>query len=268
MIAKVLSVLLLGLSVACNQVGEQSSAQDAQRSTRAEGLLRESLSLIASAPQVVLRGEMSIDGALASSGEDEVRRFEARLKRPDRFKVRRETDREIYHFYFDGQTVTVFNETMNHYGTASIPGTLEEMAAALEDQYGFQPVSLELLLDNAFDWAEERESIKSSSYEGEEIIDGVPCHHVRFMVEHGVWELWLAVDDLLPRQGTGRLTNLEGNPGWTTVHGVWDLEAELDDSEFDFQPPEGALQIPMLRLEEIEAEDRAAMETEEGQGGE
>ena len=82
---------------------------------------------------------------------------------------------------------------------------------------------------------------------GSATIDGVSCRHLVFSQPPGIeLELWLeANDQSLPRRLIVTYRSLPGEPNFVAEFSDWSFTAHPPDSEFRFEPPEGAEQLQL-----------------------
>jgi hypothetical protein len=78
-------------------------------------------------------------------------------------------------------------------------------------------------------------------------IDGVPCLHLLFMQPPGIeLELWLEKNDqALPRRLIVTYRSEPAQPSFAAELSDWNFSIHPADSEFTFQPPEGATQVEL-----------------------
>jgi hypothetical protein len=79
----------------------------------------------------------------------------------------------------------------------------------------------------------------------------VQCHRIGMHGTHADAELWLGVADSLPRRLKATKTGSAGRDLLVDVDFLtWDLNHQASASAFRHQPASGAMEIPMVTLEE------------------
>jgi len=123
------------------------------------------------------------------------------------------------------------------------------MAEKLEEKFGFAPPVAELLLSDPYTYL--MDGIESLSYVGEETVEGTPYHHLSAIEESITWNVWITVDELLLHELVATATSIEGQPKIRLQVTEVNLNAQLDDAMFGFEPPPGATKIRMVPVDEI-----------------
>jgi hypothetical protein len=139
-------------------------------------------------------------------------KMEISVSRPGKFLAKSESQDNVRHFVFDGQNLSVYDETMKLYATVPEPGTIE----------------------NGDLYATLRPRIKSQAYKGNETVGGVECHHLSLGGDVADSELWIGVGDLMPRKLVATFKNREGGAQLQADFSDWNLAAAIDDKFFVF----------------------------------
>ncbi len=157
---------------------------------------------------------------------------------------------------FDGRTFTVVDGLNKFYSKAPLQGTLDKVPEYLAQRYGFQPPLAEFIVSDPY--ADIKGRVESVSYLGKGTVNEggktVQCHRIGLQGRLADAELWLGVADSLPRRLKATAKNTAGSGLIMDVDFLtWDLNAQVGDSAFRYQPPTGAEEIPMISLSEASA---------------
>ncbi len=253
-----LALLALG---GCGRAVEQPATGATPIS--AELVLREMSQTLAKSRGLAFKATRHLDAALVEGREvPESAQIEVAVSRPNKLTAKSTSGEEVRRFYADGQNVSLFDEGMKLYATVPFSGTIDEMAARLDDRYGFTPPLVEFALNDPF--TKLSRQTQSSTYHGMEALDGVNCHRVTLTGEHADADLWVGANDHLPRRLVATFKNREGSPQLRADFSEWNLAAKLDDRSFAFTPPADAEKIEMLTAEQIgEAEQQGGKKPEQ-----
>ena len=258
---------LLALVAACSTAPEQSSNAPAAPSTvatnlSAEQVLRQMSEKLKGAQQLTFKATRQLDAALLEEGDIlQNAQIEFAVARPNRLKARSASGESVRSFYADGQTATLVDEDMNLYASVASAGTIDEMVAKIDENYGFTPPLAEFTLNDPYKKISQQ--IQTSSNKGIEMMNGVECHHVTATGELADADIWVATGDQLPRRLVVTFKQREGSPQLKADFSDWNLTAKLDDKNFSFTPPQGAEKIEMLTTEQInEAEQKSEKKQE------
>ena len=235
----VASSLLLGLACGCGTGKPTAATNDPDQ------LLRQMSEKLAQATKLSFKVDRKLDAALVEGRNiPESAQIEISVSRPGKFlakSVSQDTERQLV---FDGQNLSVYDATMKLYATVPEPGTIDEVAAKINEKYGFTPPLAEFILSDSYGALIPR--IKSQAYRGKEIVSGVECHHLSLGGEVADSELWIGVADLLPRKLVATFKDREGGPQLQADFSDWNLAATLDDKFFAFVAPQDAESVEMV----------------------
>ncbi len=235
----VISSLLLCLASGCGTEKPTTATNDPDQ------LLRQMSDKLAQAKKLSFKVDRKLDAALVEGRNiPEIAQIEISVSRPGEFLAKSDSQDNARQFIFDGQSLSVYDKTMNLYATVSVPGTIDEVVAKVNDKYGFTPPLAEFILSDPY--AALRPRIKSQVYKGKEIVGGVECHHLSLGGEVADSELWIGVADLLPRKLVATFKNREGGPQLVADFSDWNLTATLDNKFFTFVAPQDAESVEMV----------------------
>jgi hypothetical protein len=235
----VVNSLLLSLACGCGTRKPTVATDDPDQ------LLRQMSEKLSQAKQLSFKVDRNLDAALVEGRNiPENAQVEISVSRPGKFLVKSASQDNTRQLVFDGQNLTVYDETMKLYATVPAPGTIDEVVAKVDEKYGFTPPLAEFILSDPYTALSPR--IKSRVYKGKEIIGGVECHHLSLSGEVADSELWIGVADLLPRKLVATFKDRDGSPQLQADFSDWNLAATLDDKLFTFVAPADTERIEMV----------------------
>jgi len=245
----VVGSLLLGLAGGCGTGKPTATSNDPDQ------LFRQMSEKLAQAKKLSFKVDRKLDAALVEGRNvPENAQIEIYVSRPGKFLAKSESQDNVRHLVFDGQNLSVYDETMKLYATVPVPGTIDEVVAKIDEKYGFTPPLAEFILSDPYGALNPR--IKSRAYMGKEIVGGVECHHLSLGGEVADSELWIGVADLLPRKLVATFKDREGGPQLQADFSDWNLAATLDDKLFTFVAPPDAESVEMVT--EVQMKEAAA----------
>jgi hypothetical protein len=235
----VVSSLLLGLAFGCGTEKPAAATNDPDQ------LFRQMSERLAQAKEFSFKVDRKLDAALVEGRNiPENAKIEISVSRPGKFLAKSDSQDNVRQVVFDGQNLSVYDETMKLYATVPVQGTIDEAVAKIDEKYGFTPPLAEFILSDPYGALHPR--IKSQAYKGKETVGGVECHHLSLSGELADSELWIGVADLLPRKLMATFKDREGGPQLQADFSDWNLAATHDDKFFTFVPPQDAASIEMV----------------------
>jgi hypothetical protein len=172
------------------------------------------------------------------------------VKRPNKVHAVSRSNLGVRHFYFDGQSVTVYDESKNMYATVPMEGTIDEMVERLEERFDIVPPLAEFVVNDP--WAKIQDEISAGRIAGTEEIGGKSCQKLQLTGETANADLWVSVDEELPCRLVATFTKIEGNPQVRADFSNWRRDPGLTDDMFIFKPPPGARKIPMVPASDLD----------------
>jgi hypothetical protein len=249
--------ILLALALACSRATENPTKTVA--TTDPDQLLRQMSEKLAQSKNLTFKVDRKLDPALAEEGIiAENAKIEISVSRPSKFLAKLDSKDIVRQVFFDGQKLSIYDETMKLYATVPAPSTIDETVANIDEKYGFTPPLAEFILSDPYQALSRQ--IKSKTYKGKETIAGVDCHHLTLSGDEADSELWIGIADLLPRKLVATFKNREGNPKFQADFSSWNLAPTLDDKIFAFVAPPDADEIEMIT--EAKMKETAAKESE------
>jgi hypothetical protein len=235
----VISSSLFGLAWGCGTGKPTAATNDPDQ------LLRQMSEKLARAQKLSFKVDRKLDAALVEGRNiPENAQIEISVSRPGKFLAKSKSQDNVRQLVFDGQNLSVYDETMKLYSTVAVPGTIDEAVAKIDEKYGFTPPLAEFILSDSYKALSPR--IKSRAYKGKETVGGVECHHLSLGGEVADSELWIGGADLLPRKLVATFKDREGGPQLEANFSDWNLAATPDDKFFTFVAPQDAASVEMI----------------------
>jgi hypothetical protein len=151
-------------------------------------------------------------------------------------------DKDVFLFY-DGKNFTVYGKGMNYYATVPAPATTAQLVDKVYNDY-----DVEIPLIDLFKWGTDNSAIRkiTSAFDvGPSTVQGITCEHYAFRQEGLDWQIWIQLGDYpLPRKFVIRTLTDDARPQHT-ANLVWNLAPSYNEAAFAFDPPAGALRIPL-----------------------
>jgi hypothetical protein len=171
--------------------------------------------------------------------------FEVSLKRPDRlFASQTDDDGNIRRLWYDGKTVTMYDEKEKVYGQISAGETIDEMLDYLEIVIQY-PLPLADLFYNDLSSLSGR--ARSGMYLGISFVENSACDHLAFRGESVDWQCWVERGEKpLIRKIVITYKEISGEPQLSARLSEWDVNLSLSDTLFQFSKPEDARRIQVL----------------------
>ena len=150
-------------------------------------------------------------------------------------------------FFYDGKTLTLYNPSYNVYANESVPDTFEGLFQFMYESLGFGiPVS-DLIYSDPFPLL--MQDVTFAAVIGQTFINGVKCEHLLFSRPGVDFQVWVAHgDNPLPYKYVVTDTATPAQLSISTFMSNWKLNPEVNDAQFTFKPPEGAMEIDFIRF--------------------
>jgi hypothetical protein len=244
--------IMLALGLACNRAAENSATSDPDQ------LLRQMSEKLAQAKNLSFKVDRKLDATLVEGRNvAENAQIEISVSRPGKFHAKSDSKENARQVFFDGQNLSIYDETMKLYATAPVAGTIDEAVAKIDEKYGFTPPLVEFILSDSYKALSPQ--IKSKIYNGKETIAGTECHHLSLTGDDADSELWIGTADLLPRKLVATFKNREGSPKLQADFSSWNLTPTLDNKLFAFVAPPDVEKVEMVS--EAQMKETAAKES-------
>jgi hypothetical protein len=171
--------------------------------------------------------------------------IEVAVRRPNLlFGSWAQDDGTIRQLWYNGGTVTIYEDTENVFGQIQAPDTIDEMLDYMETVLK-SPQPLTDIFDNNLSYLAELPV--SGRYVGVSYLEGIACDHLAFRGETVDWQLWIDRGEKpLIQKIVITYKELQGEPQIAARMLNWNTQPTISDDLFQFSPPEGARQIQVV----------------------
>ena len=234
------------------------AAEPAPAAPQPEKILQQMCDFLKSNKQFSFKAECTDDRVYAGGKKLQFAfDLEAYVQRPDKVRINAAGDLENKQFFYDGKTITLYDESHNSYATMEAPGTIDAAMDKASKEYGLRVSLVDLAESNTC--ALMTKGVKHSLYVGEGLVRGVRCHHLAFDKDNIQWQVWIESGEKpLIRKLIITQKKLLGSPQWTAYLTDWNLSPQLSESLFVFTPPQGAIKTKFVSLKEMAAQQQKA----------
>jgi hypothetical protein len=146
-----------------------------------------------------------------------------------------------YDFYFDGKTVTAYSPTKNFYAEKAAPGTIEDVIEAAYQEEGKSFPYADILVAEPFKVL--TDELVQAAYVGQSTIGGVKTDHLVFANKGVEWQIWIGVEDHLPRLVYGNYFDDISEPSYTVGFLNWKVNQSVPPETFVFQNTSKAAKV-------------------------
>jgi hypothetical protein len=146
-----------------------------------------------------------------------------------------------YDFYFDGKQVTAYSPTKNLYAEKAAPGTVEEV---IEEAYQAEGKSFpyaDFLVAEPYKVL--TGELINAVYVGKSTIGGVKTDHLVFANKGVEWQIWIGVEDHLPRLVYANYFDDISEPSYTVGFLNWKVNEPVPPETFRFQNTSNATKV-------------------------
>ncbi|MCB2170202.1 MAG: DUF2092 domain-containing protein [Deltaproteobacteria bacterium] len=170
------------------------------------------------------------------------------VKRPNKLLSERSDDLAKQFFYYDGRTLTLYDQLKNTYATAPASETLGGMLDYARQSLGLVVPAADFIYPNAYELL--TQDLTSATVVGKAVIDGVMCDHLTFRRPGVDFQIWIeAAAQPRPRKLVVTDTGTPALLSVTTLIDDFNAAPGVPDTRFAFVPPIGAKAIPFMLIE-------------------
>ena len=174
-----------------------------------------------------------------------------RLKRPNGIFVEQHADVGSKLFWFDGQSISLFEPEKGNYAQEALRGNSDKALDFTINQLKFSPPLADFLTSDPAKTL--LKSVVKGFVVGTSLVNGIPCRHLAFLDELIDWQIWIEEGKLpLPRKFVITYKTLPNSPQYMAVLSEFDLTSRLPDSLFAPKIPARALRLPFLKASNFE----------------
>jgi hypothetical protein len=167
------------------------------------------------------------------------------VSRPDKLHAERKGGLLDQVFFYDGNTLTLFNPPDGVYASESAPGTIEEMLDFARESLDLVLPAADLVYRNAFPLL--MQDVYLAMVVGQAVIGEVVCDHLLFSRPGVDFQVWVAAEgEPLPYKYVVTDRAFPGRLSIVTVMRDWNVAPPVSDARFTFTPPQGTKSIRFL----------------------
>jgi len=168
------------------------------------------------------------------------------VSRPDKLRTERHGMMYNQIFYYNGETLTLYNPSDKVYATEPVPGTLEDMFHYARDTFGISAPVSDLLYKDAFSLM--MYEVNFAMVVGKEMIGKIQCNHLLFSRPGVDFQIWIAADGPpLPYKYIVTDTETPEFLSFTIVMRNWNISPAAYDELFNFTPPRETHKVEFLK---------------------
>lgn len=215
---------------------------------KAARLLEELGSYIGTARQFVFHADVTLDHVLPSGQKLQFSAAEeVVLERPGRVYVEWNGDLGARQFWYDGNSVTLFDPATPFYASASAPPDIDAMLNQLVPKLDFSPPLADFLYSDPYQQV--RANIQHGFDLGQNDVDGRNCRTFAFVEKDIDWQIWIENG---PQPTPCKLVitykTQPSQPQFQAVFSDWDFSPRIDPSVFTPDLPPGTQKIPFATV--------------------
>lgn len=167
------------------------------------------------------------------------------VQRPNMLRVNLFQANKVRELYYNGSTLTVYSPKQNYFGIVAALPTIEQTVDMLTTDYGIDIPLADLLRPNIYNTISGR--IDSGIVVGPSLLDGNYCKQLAFRSGKIDWQIWILDGPTpLPMQLVIVDHGVKGNARYEARLTNWNTTPKVTPSTFNFTPPTGAKEIPIL----------------------
>ncbi|WP_156830995.1 DUF2092 domain-containing protein [Kaistia granuli] len=176
---------------------------------------------------------------------------EAKISRPDQFRVSRTGGYADVELIYDGKSVTVFDKNTNTYASEPMTGSIDEVVDRLRNAFMLDLPAADLLVTDSFNAL--MADVVDAKHIGRGVIDNVSCEHVAFRNADTDWQLWVETGaQPIPCKMVITSKAVTGAPQYTIQFTDWETGDAFPPGTFTFTPPAGAKKVDFNALSGID----------------
>lgn len=190
---------------------------------------------------------------------------------PDKLFASTAGDFAPHDFYYDGKTITSYSPDKNLYAVRPAPPTIDEMIDAAYSQDGKSFPYADLLVSDPYSIL--TKGLVRAHYVGQSTLrplaasGSVKTDHLVFSNKAVQWQIWIDVDDHLPRLVCATYLADASEPSYTVELGDWKLNEPAGAQTFAFKNVSKASQVEFrnpMRARRMNPDGPVAVTSAEG----
>ena len=161
------------------------------------------------------------------------------MQGPDKLFANTAGDFAPYDFYFDGKMITRYSPDKNLYAVKEEPGTIDDMIEKAYRENGKSFPYADILVSEPYGVM--TNGLISALYIGQSTIrslsgqGSVKTSHLAFSNEGVEWQIWIGVEDYLPRLVCATYLDDAREPSYTVEFGDWKINEPVAPETFIFK---------------------------------
>jgi hypothetical protein len=163
------------------------------------------------------------------------------MQGPDKLFARTAGDFAPYDFYFDGKTITAYSPAKNLYAVKDAPPTIDEMIEGAYRSEGKSFPYADILLSEPYGVL--TKGLTGAMYVGQSTIGGVKTRHLALSNRGVEWQIWIGVEDNLPRLVVATYLDDASEPSYTVEFLDWKLNEPVGAEAFVFDNASKAVKV-------------------------
>ena len=163
------------------------------------------------------------------------------MQGPDKLFVSAGGDFAPADFYFDGKTVTAVSPDKNIYAVRPAPVNINALIEEAYRQEGKSFPFADVLISEPYSVL--TEGLINALFVGKSTIDGIPTNHLAFSNANVDWQIWVGIDDHLPRLVVATYMDDTSEPSYTVEFKDWKLNEPVSEETFIFQNASNAAKV-------------------------
>ncbi len=238
-------ILALALTAVISPGGLMAGSPTAIQ-PEALALAKEIAAKLQTAKTLRLTAKHEIDPAIGTGGKLGKGPIIITVSRPNRFHAIQAAGDETREIAYDGRTLRVIHPGLKHHAMETFrASSIEGFSDIVDQRFGFRPPVAELLANDLLSTLFLH--VTSASVTGVERVGFTRCHRLHTVQEGMTTDLWVGVNDRLPRRMLLTFTDLPGHPTWDIRLKKWDLDAPIDESLFARRPAPDSAKVTMVK---------------------
>jgi len=223
-----------------------SAGNHARMEPAALALLHSVSAKLGGARTIQVEAGHKLDPALGLGTRIERGPIKIMVGRPNEFYAIQPAGFDTREIAYDGRFLCVMHPGPKNYALEPLEAkTIAQFARLVEERFGFRPPVAELLAGDME--AELLLDVTSARLLGREQVAWTRCDHLRLDQAGMTTDLWVGVEDRLPRRMLTTVTDMPRNPTSDIRFLKWKLNEPLDDSLFSKRPASGSQKVQMLK---------------------
>lgn len=170
------------------------------------------------------------------------------IKRPNGLLTVRTSEGKDGRLYYNGKTLTLFDQLHNVYASKPAPPTIEGMITLARERVGIVMPAADLLYRDAF--AQLTKDMSLAKVVGTQVIGGVKCDHLLFSRPGADFQLCVATGPApWPVKYIVTDTSTPARLSVSTEFTSWTAPTTIEAATFEFVPPPGAQATEFLPVQ-------------------